>query len=73
MSFGSVKKRAKKRDHRKLGKELDLFCFSDLVGAGLPLFTPRGDGVARRIVGVVARIAGKAGFKKVWTPHITKG
>ena len=33
---------AKKRDHRKLGKELDLFCFSDLVGSGLPLFTPRG-------------------------------
>lgn len=33
---------AKARDHRKLGKELDLFCFSDLVGAGLPLFSPRG-------------------------------
>ncbi len=43
---------AKKRDHRKLGQELDLFIFSDMVGSGLPLFTPRGHGVARGIGGV---------------------
>ncbi|MBQ7086531.1 MAG: TGS domain-containing protein, partial [Clostridia bacterium] len=41
-AFLKQQEEAKKRDHRKLGKELDLFCFSDLVGSGLPLFTPRG-------------------------------
>ena len=40
---------AKRRDHRKLGKELDLFCFSDLVGAGLPLFTSERDSATRGI------------------------
>ncbi len=63
---------AKRRDHRKLGKELDLFCFSDLVGAGLPLFTPRGTVLREELSEFSLGLRGKAGFKKVWTPHITK-
>lgn len=63
---------AKKRDHRKVGKELDLFCFSDLVGAGLPLFTPRGTILREEMSELSLGLRGKAGFKKVWTPHITK-
>lgn len=63
---------ARKRDHRKLGRELDLFCFSDLVGAGLPLFTPRGT-VLRETLGEYSLgLRGERGFSKVWTPHITK-
>lgn len=61
---------AKQRDHRKLGKELDLFCFSELVGSGLPLFTPRGT-ILRDILNDFAqsyRI--KNGYQKVTIPHI---
>ena len=63
---------AKKRDHRKLGKELDLFCFSDLVGAGLPLFTPRGTELRELMANYSLSLRANEGFKKVWTPHITK-
>jgi threonyl-tRNA synthetase len=63
---------AKERDHRKLGKELDLFCFSDLVGAGLPLFSPRGTELRELLANYSLSLRGKEGFKKVWTPHITK-
>ena len=63
---------AKARDHRKLGKELDLFCFSDLVGAGLPLFTPRGTELRELMSNYSLSLRGREGFKKVWTPHITK-
>ena len=63
---------AKKRDHRKLGREMDLFCFSDLVGAGLPLFTPRGTVLRDKMSDYSLSLRGKAGFEKVWTPHITK-
>jgi len=63
---------AKLRDHRKLGKELDLYTVSPLVGAGLPLFTPRGT-VLRDIVAQYSNQLRQArGFEKVWTPHITK-
>ena len=63
---------AKKRDHRKLGKELDLFCFSDLVGAGLPMFTPRGTELRELMANYSLSLRGREGFKKVFTPHITK-
>ena len=63
---------AKARDHRKLGRELDLFCFSDLVGAGLPLFTPRGTELRELMANYSLSLRGREGFKKVWTPHITK-
>lgn len=63
---------AKKRDHRKLGKELDLFCFSDLVGQGLPLFSPRGTVLRDKLADYSLSLRGREGFEKVWTPHITK-
>lgn len=63
---------AKLRDHRRLGKELDLYTMSPLVGAGLPLFTPRGT-VLRDIFAQYSNQLRQAfGFEKVWTPHITK-
>ena len=63
---------AKARDHRKLGKELDLFTFSDLVGAGLPLFTPRGTVLREVMANYSLSLRARAGFERVWTPHITK-
>ena len=63
---------AKARDHRKLGKELDLFCFSDLVGAGLPMFSPRGTVLRDVLANYSLSLRKKAGFERVWTPHITK-
>lgn len=63
---------AKARDHRKLGKELDLFCFSDLVGAGLPLFSSRGTILREMVSGYSLSLRGASGFEKVWTPNITK-
>lgn len=63
---------AKKRDHRKLGQELDLFVFSDLVGAGLPLFTPRGTILRDEIGRFTQEIREKDGFQRVWTPVIAK-
>ena len=63
---------AKARDHRKLGKELDLFTFSDLVGAGLPMFTPRGTVLRDVLANYSLSLRQRAGFGRVWTPHITK-
>lgn len=61
---------AKKRDHRKLGKELDLFCFSELVGSGLPLFTPRGT-ILRDMLNELAQgYRVRCGYCKVCIPHI---
>lgn len=63
---------AKKRDHRKLGKELDLFVFSDLVGKGLPLFTPKGTLLRELLNDFSQKLRLYQGFQKVWVPHITK-
>ncbi len=63
---------AKKRDHRKLGKELDLFCFSDLVGPGLPMFTPKGTIIIEELKKEIESICKKHGFEKVITPHLAK-
>lgn len=63
---------AKKRDHRKLGKELDLFTFSDLVGGGLPLFTERGTVLREEIGKFTQELRERSGFKRVWTPVIAK-
>lgn len=63
---------AKKRDHRKLGREMDLFVFSDLVGAGLPIFTPRGTVLREELAKFSNELRESYGFQKVWTPHITK-
>jgi len=63
---------AKKRDHRKLGKELDLYTTSQLVGVGLPMFTPRGTILRDMMASYSNQLRGQRGFEKVWTPHITK-
>lgn len=60
------------RDHRKLGRELDLYTISPLVGSGLPLFTPRGTILRDLLSGYSNALRSKYGFSKVWTPHITK-
>ena len=63
---------AKLRDHRKLGKELDLYTMSPLVGAGLPLFTPRGTVLREKVAQFSNQLREAKGFTKVWTPNITK-
>ncbi len=63
---------AKKRDHKKIGPELDLFIFSELVGPGLPLFTPRGTIVRNLLDAFVWDLRRKAGYEQVDIPHITK-
>ena len=63
---------AKKRDHRKLGKELDLFTFSELVGSGLPLYTPKGTVLREELARFSEELQRAHGFEKVWIPHITK-
>lgn len=63
---------AKKRDHRKLGQELDLFVLSDLVGGGLPLFTPRGTVLREEIGRYTQELRAAVGFERVWTPSIAK-
>jgi threonyl-tRNA synthetase len=65
-------RQAKARDHRKIGKELDLFTFSELVGPGLPLFTPNGTLMRDLIVEKIMKIQAKYGYAKVTIPHITK-
>ena len=61
---------AKARDHRKLGKELDLFCFSELVGSGLPLFTPRGTILRDLLNDFTQSYRLRNGYEKVCIPHI---
>lgn len=63
---------AKLRDHRKLGKELDLYTMSPLVGAGLPMFTPRGTVIREVLAKYSNQLREARGFQKVWTPNITK-
>ena len=63
---------AEKRDHKKLGKELDLFVFSELVGSGLPLWTPRGTILRTQLDDFVWELRKKQGYEKVEIPHITK-
>lgn len=67
-----LQQQAKDRDHRKLGKELDLFVTSELVGSGLPLFTPRGTVLREELSRYSNELRENIGFEKVWIPHITK-
>ena len=66
----SFLKEAKMNDHRKLGQDLDLFCFSDYVGAGLPLYTPRGTIVKDELQKEIERVCRKYGFQKVSCPSL---
>jgi len=61
-----------KNDHRVIGKELDLFTFSDLVGSGLPLWTPKGTILREELDKLVWKLRSKHGYTKVTIPHITK-
>lgn len=63
---------AKKRDHRKLGKEMDLFTFSDLIGSGFPLYTPRGAFIRLAVNQYVESVQNQFGYTQVWTPQVAK-
>ena len=64
---------AEKRDHRKLGKELELYTIVDEVGPGLPLFYPKGAILRRILENFIIEIQEKRGYQPIWIPHITKG
>ncbi|OGZ88025.1 MAG: threonine--tRNA ligase, partial [Candidatus Staskawiczbacteria bacterium RIFOXYC2_FULL_32_10] len=68
----TMQEEAEKRDHRILGQKLDLFCFSDLVGGGLPLYTPKGVAIKEELQKEVERICRGYGFQKVSCPSLTK-
>ncbi|MDD5749609.1 MAG: threonine--tRNA ligase [Patescibacteria group bacterium] len=63
---------ARTRDHRKLGKELDLFTFSELVGSGMPLYTPKGAIIRKEIINFSNQLQKAIGFREVHTPQINK-
>lgn len=63
---------AKKRDHRKLGADYDLYVTSDMVGSGLPMFTPRGTVLREELAAFSNELRTRNGFQKVWIPHMTK-
>ncbi len=70
--YVSLIEEAKKRDHRKLGKELDLFSFSDLVGSGFPLYSPKGAFIRRTLNDFVEKMQFDEGYTQVWTPQVAK-
>ncbi len=71
-AYTTMLEEAKKRDHRKLGAELGLFTFSDLVGPGLPLFTPAGTIVREELTNFVWKLMKPYGYQRVNIPHIAK-
>jgi len=70
--YEAMQAELEKRDHRRLGKELNLFTFSELVGSGLPLFTPKGTVLREELAHFSEQLQKEGGFQKVWIPHITK-
>jgi len=68
----TMMREAKKRDHRKLGEELDLFTISELVGAGLPLLKPNGMTIRHEVETYLWEMHRTRGYQRVWTPHIAK-
>jgi threonyl-tRNA synthetase len=71
-AYETQREEAAKRDHKKIGKEMNLFVFSPLVGPGLPLWTPKGTLVRELLDSFVWELRSKNGFQKVTIPHITK-
>ena len=67
-----LREEAAKRDHRKLGKELEIFIFNENIGKGLPLLLPNGRVLRDEIVKLEREIEDTVGFERVWTPHIAK-
>ncbi|MEK7640678.1 MAG: threonine--tRNA ligase [Patescibacteria group bacterium] len=72
-SFLKMREEAQKRDHRKLGKELQLFELVDEVGPGLPLFYPKGAILRRIVENYITELQESRGYQPIWIPHITKG
>lgn len=72
VGYLALQEEAKKRDHRKLGQELEIFTFSDEVGAGLPLWLPKGTIVRDELEAWAKETEKSAGYQRVATPHITK-
>lgn len=71
-SYEKQLQEARDRDHRKLGREQDLFTFSELVGAGLPLWTPKGTVIRHELDTFIWKLRQKHGYQRVTIPHITK-
>lgn len=71
-AYETMQEEAKKRDHKKLGKELKLFTISPLVGAGLPLMQPKGMIIRKEIEDYLWSLHKNHGYSRVWTPHIAK-
>jgi threonyl-tRNA synthetase len=71
--YVEMMKEAEKRDHRKLGKELDLYSFSETVGPGLPLWHPKGTVIVEELEKLAKEMEFRAGYERVRTPHLTKG
>ncbi len=72
-AYRTQQEEAKKRDHRKLGKELELFTLIDEIGPGLPLFYPKGAVLRRTIENYITDLQESNGYVPIWIPHITKG
>ena len=72
MDYLKMQEEAEKRDHRKLGKDLKIFTFSDFVGPGLPLWLPNGAAIIEEIEKLAKEMEAKAGYSRVKTPHIAK-
>lgn len=71
-AYEKQQEEAEKRDHRKLGKQMDLFTFSPLIGSGLPLYTPHGALIRKLLNEYIESLQTTAGYMQVWTPQIAK-
>ncbi len=71
-AYLSQREEAMRRDHKKLGKKLNLFAFSPLIGSGLPLFTPRGAIIRTELERFIEELNKEYGYQKVWIPHLAK-
>ena len=71
-AYEAQQEEAKKRDHRKIGRDLDLFTFSDHVGSGLPLYTPKGALIRRLLNDYIETLQTQEGYEQLWTPQIAK-
>lgn len=72
-AYVQMQEEARKRDHRVLGRELDLFAFSEMVGPGLPLWTPRGTIIVDEVERLARETEAAGGYQRVRTPHLAKG
>ena len=72
MQYERQLEEARKRDHRRVGRELGLFTFSDVVGQGIPLFLPKGETVRHLMESYVREMQERTGHQHVWTGHVVK-